>query len=105
MLVLFDKKVEDYLSELIEILYGKEYFGFVDAAYNYVDELIDEIEKTIDIKPYKQAPQYFSKYGKDLLYFGIKKNDNTQWYIFFNYENGVYFIRYIGNNHNCAKYL
>ena len=105
MRVLFDRKVEDYLTELIEILYEKEYFGFKESAYKYVDELIDSITSSINITQKKQAPEYFSKYGKELYYAVFKKNDNTQWYVFFNYENEIYFIRYIGSNHTIAQYM
>jgi hypothetical protein len=103
--VLYSKDVEEYLRELIEILYGKGYFGFKEAAYQYVDTLVDEIDATISIKPSKSAPEYFSKYGKELLYVAFPKNRNTTWYVFFNVEDGVYFIRYIGNNHVISQYL
>ena len=36
MTVLFLPEVEEYLYELIEILYYQEYFGFKENAINYV---------------------------------------------------------------------
>jgi hypothetical protein len=106
MKVLYSKNVEEYLRELIEILYHKEYFGFKESAYHYVDTLIDEIDTTISIKPYKKAPEHFSKYGKDLCYVAFPKNRNTTWYVFFNIiGNDIYFIRYISNNHVISQLL
>lgn len=43
MKILFLPEVEDYLYELIEILYSKEYFGFKESAINYVVELENDI--------------------------------------------------------------
>ncbi|GAB6010557.1 hypothetical protein [Viscerimonas tarda] len=105
MKVIFDDSIDEYFSEVIDILYKKEYFGFKESAYKYVDDLIDEINLTIHNKHKRPAPDYFSKYGRNLFYSVFKKNDNTQWYVFFNQEKDVYFIRYIGNNHVCSQYL
>ncbi|KAA6322488.1 hypothetical protein EZS27_027974 [termite gut metagenome] len=103
--VVYSKEVIDFLSDLMEILYVKDYFGFMDSAIKYVIDLVHEIDTTIANKPQKIAPNYFSKYGKGLCYSIFKKNNNTTWYVFFNYENDIYYIRYIGNNHNISQYL
>jgi hypothetical protein len=105
MKVLYDKDVEKYLNELIEILYNKGYFGFKESAYQYVDSLIDDIETKIAITPHKNAPEYFSKYGNGLFYAIFPKNRNTTWYVFFNIKNGIYLIRYICNNHIISQHL
>lgn len=105
MRVIFDKAVEIYLNELLNILYEKEYFGFKETAYDYVEWIIDAIERDINKIPHKIAPPYFLKYGKSLYYSVFKRNNNTQWYVFFNYENSIYYIRYIGNNHNCSHLI
>lgn len=69
MKVLYQKIAEDYLFDLIEILYQKEYFGFYESAETYVDELIDEILTSIDNLPQKTAPPYFQKiWHKHVLY-------------------------------------
>ncbi len=104
-MIIFDKSVEIYLNELIDILYEKQYFGSKESAYEYVEWIIDSIESNIDKIPYKVAPPYFSKYGKNLYYSVFKRNENTQWYVFFNYEDGIFYIRYIGNNHNCSQFI
>ncbi|PXV62388.1 hypothetical protein CLV62_12077 [Dysgonomonas alginatilytica] len=86
MTVQFHRDVEDYLVELIEILYEKEYFGFKESATQYVRELVLEIRDTISKKRKKAAPEYFSKYGKDLFYASFRRNKNTSWYVFFSFS-------------------
>ncbi|KAA6346621.1 hypothetical protein EZS27_005866 [termite gut metagenome] len=105
MKVIYSEEVIEFLSDLMEILYIKNYFGFMDSAINYVKDLVHEIDTTIASKQKKTAPDYFSKYGRGLFYVCYKKSRNTQWYVFFHYENDVYYIRYIGNNHNISQYL
>lgn len=105
MKVIFDSEVEEYLSELVDILHNKEYFGFKESAYLYVDGLIDDITDNIQSKSKKPAPPYFNRYGKGMYYSVFKKNNNTSWYVFFHHEDDIYYIRYIGNNHTCSQYL
>ncbi|NDV94040.1 hypothetical protein D0T84_03790 [Dysgonomonas sp. 521] len=105
MRVLLTKEVKLYFLELIELLYEKDYFGFEDAAFDYVNDLIRDITISLPRKLKKKAPSYFDKYGKELHYAVYKKNRNTQWYVFFQYENGIYLVRYIGNNHSISQYL
>mgnify|MGYP001236391310 FL=1 len=105
MSVLFDKRVEEYLNELVDVLYGNDYFGLKSSAYDYVEWIIDTVEQEIYTIPCKIAPTYFSRYGKNLYYSVFKRNNNTQWYVFFNLIDDLYYIRYIGNNHNCAQFI
>lgn len=105
MMVIFDSEVEEYLSYLVNILYERDYFGFKESAYQYVDGLIDDIYYNLNSKLKKPAPSYFSKYGKNMYYAIFRKNYNTQWYVFFNEEDDLYYIRYIGNNHTCSQYI
>ncbi|GAB6119679.1 hypothetical protein [Dysgonomonas termitidis] len=105
MRVLYHQSVEDSLFELVEILYNEEYFGFYESALNYVIELRDEIEASIENLPKKKAPGYFNKYKENLSYITINKNKNTSWYIFFLSGDAACYIYHIGNNHTCAQYL
>ena len=57
-------EVREYLSELIRILYEKEYFGFEESAQRYVEELGADIRHNLPTKIKKPAPSYFNKYGK-----------------------------------------
>lgn len=103
--VILDENVVDYLNDLVDILYEEEYFGLKESAYDYAGWIFDNIEQNIASMPYKLAPSHFSKYGKGLFYSVFKKNNNTQWYVFFNLEDDIFYIRYIGNNHTCAQYI
>lgn len=103
--VIVAPEVEDYLVELIEVLYNKNYFGLKEDAIRYVYSLVSYIYDTLPNLAIKVAPPYFSRYGKDLYYSVFKKNDNTQWYVFFNYEEDIFYVRYIGNNHTCAQHI
>lgn len=105
MRIIFSQNVIYFLTDLIEILYNKEYFGFKDSAKKYVEDLVIEIESSITTKHKKFAPEYFSHYGKNMYYVSYRRNKNTTWYIFFNYTQEMYYIRFIGNNHSIGQYL
>ena len=109
MKVIFLPKVQDYLDSLVPILYENGYFGFVETAIEYVDDLIDDIETNLFVKQHKPAPSHFDQYGKGMLYASFKKNRQTTWYAFFTKynENGetIYLVRYINNNHTIAQHL
>lgn len=109
MKILFLPEVEEYLFELVEILYEKEYFGFEESALNYVIDLEKIIRTDLPTKLKRPAPTHFDKYGKKMLYAVFKKNTTTQWYVFFNIyqeKNEITFlVRYISNNHMIAQFL
>lgn len=105
MAVLFLPEVENYLVELIEILYQKQYFGFYESAMNYVEDLIQDIKNNLPSLLKKKAPAHFDRYGKNLYYVSYRKNHNTQWYVFFSIHNDTYLVRYIANNHMCSQFL
>ncbi len=109
MTVLFLPEVRQYLKELQEILFEREYFGFEEAAVQYVRDLILDIEETLPLRVSKEAPPYFNRYGEGMRYASFRKNRSTQWYVFFSkyIEKGetVYLVRYISNNHVISQYL
>ena len=43
MRIIFLPEVLEYFNELTTILYEKEYFGFKESAFQYVDDLLTEI--------------------------------------------------------------
>ncbi len=101
--------IED-LENLIDILFEKGYFGFEDKSVNYVVSLFEDIKNNLPKKLKKPAPEYFSdRYGKGLYYVTFKKNNRTQWYVFFRMyrmdEELYYQVRYITNNHTAAHHL
>jgi hypothetical protein len=109
MNVVFLPNVMEYFEELKLILLQKEYFGFKESAYKYVDELIDEIQTTLPICVRRPAPKYFDKYGKGMYYANFRKNRQTQWYVFFKIyqiNNELFYqVRHIANNHTIAQYF
>jgi hypothetical protein len=103
-------EVYDYFKDLVETLYQKEYFGFQESAYDYVEELVDDILSNLPKRQHKPSPERYIKYGEDLHYAAFTKNKRTTWYAFFTKyqdENNqiIYLIRYIGNNHTEAQHL
>jgi hypothetical protein len=102
-------EVTEYLEELVDILYEKEYFSFQDTSVAYVVDLFDDIMTNLPIKRHRPAPWYYDKYGKGMYYAAFPKNKHTTWYAFFTkYEEGgetIFLIRYIGNNHTEAQHL
>jgi len=109
MSVLFLPEIRQYLNELSHILYEKNYFSYVDTAEKYVEELFDDIKKTLPNRLKRPSPPYFDRYGKRMHYAVFKKNKTTQWYVFFTiYEHQgeiIYLVRYISNNHVIAQHL
>ena len=105
MKVIYHKQVVIYLNELVDVLYQQNYFGFKKSAYDYVDWIFDRINDNIAVSPAKEAPKYFSKYGKNLSYISLKRNSQTTWYVFFNREADLFHVCYISNNHVIAQYL
>lgn len=105
MRVIYSHQVTKDLTLLIETLYNGNYFSYKESAIEYVEELVYEIDTTLFTKLKKKAPAYFSRYGNNLWYAAFKKNKHTTWYVFFNQEKDLFYIRYIGNNHVCSQYL
>jgi len=83
MKVIYEPEVEEYLFELVNILFNKEYFSFFETSDEYVSEIINYIENNIFVKSKKVAPKYFNRYGKNLFYIFYKPNKRTTWFIFF----------------------
>ncbi len=83
------------LNSLIDILYNKEYFGFVDSAKDYVDNIYDFIYTIPNLTPKVTKNKKYGQY-----YCSYKPNKNTTWYIIFDKEDDVHLIKYITNNHS-----
>jgi hypothetical protein len=109
MKVIFTPDTLLYLEELAQKLYLSHYFGCIESAHQYLDELVDEIENGLPYLNSKEAPRYFDRYGQDMFYATFRKNKNTYWYVFFKkyrLDGEIIFqVRFIGNNHTIAQYL
>jgi hypothetical protein len=83
------------LNELIEILYKKEYFGFVDSAIDYAAAIYDFIYR-IPQQRYKATEN--TRYGN--YYASYKANQRTTWFICFDIKGDQFIISHITNNHS-----
>ncbi len=95
-------EVSDYITELINVLYDKEYFGFFESSLEYVDKILDFI---LDIPNQKRKLTHNKRYGK--YYCKYKHNSKTSWYIVFDIEDDIYLVSFVTNNHspNYPKYI
>ena len=97
-IVVFSESVENYLEQLIETLFEKEYFGFKIDAKNYVRKIIYYTENhTFENGVYETSTKY-SDFGK--YYIRYKANQHTFWYIFFDKKENHVLINHIFNNHD-----
>lgn len=90
-------EVIDFLNELTELLFYKEYFGFEDSAQFYVQKIYDFFEYDLLNFPHKSTPKKLKKFGSNYAFY--RPNDRTTWYIFFEKSNNRYLITHLTNNH------
>lgn len=90
-------EVIDFLNELTELLFYKEYFGFEDSAQLYVQKIYDFFECDLLNFPHKSTPKKLKKFGSNYAFY--RPNDRTTWYIFFEKSNNRYLITHLTNNH------
>ena len=109
MKVIYLPEVQLYLHELALKLYVNNYFGSEESSVRYVRELWADIENNLPYHTYREAPQYFNRYGLNMLYATFRKNKHTYWYVFFREYRlegeRIFQIRFISNNHTIAQYL
>lgn len=91
--------VLDFFEELIYVLYEEEYFGFVESAINYVDEIISFVYQSIAGNIKKPLPKELRKFGR--YYLTYTANKRTTWYIFYEFDSteNIYLVTKIINNH------
>lgn len=95
--IIYSKFFENYLTDLIDILFYKDYFGYIENAEKYVVDLKDDIENYINIKQHYLTPKKLSRYGKNFII--VSLNNRTSWYVFFEKRDNRFLIQYITNNH------
>jgi hypothetical protein len=66
--IVYAQEVEQFLDELLIVLFEKGYFGFPDSAKSYVDKLLDYVKQHIGILPAREAPPFFSRYALNMKY-------------------------------------
>lgn len=97
--MLVEHSVTEFLIQLTTILFEKEYFSFKSSAYEYVDRIFDFIIYELKYLPPKKTPGKLNYLGEFYNYFTA--NDNTSWYIFFDYDksSNIYLVKEVRNNH------
>ncbi len=102
--VIYTPEVISYLDDLVQILYKKDYFGFIESAEGYVGNIYDSVPENLKSDNYKSAPDELKYLGSKYIFY--KANSRTLWYIFFENKNEKYIITGILNSHSeDAKYL
>ena len=97
-ITIYSDSALEILSELVDILYDKKYFGFRDSAVEYTMKIVDFIDENIDRSILKNSPEKFQKYGKKFIKY--QANQRTTWYIFFDQKGNQFLINHILNNHS-----
>lgn len=103
--VIYSRVAMAFMKDLVTVLYEKDYFGFEDAALNYVSNIQNFIENNINTVSFHPAPSYFSKYKSGMKYISYQANKRTTWYIFFKQIENRFLIYYITNNHFEGQFL
>jgi hypothetical protein len=93
------------LNLLIDILYEKAYFGYIDSAKQYVVDMKNYIEQHLSRAVKYPAPAYFTKYGESMQYITYHSTKHTTWYIFFQQKENRFLVRHITNNHVAGQYI
>jgi len=103
-IVKFSEEANAYFNELITILFWKNYFSFIDSAFQYVLDMENYIETYIAVLPAYVAPHYFDKYKKEMKYVTYQANKQTTWYIFFKQKKGTTALQIVSKLANTYKY-
>jgi hypothetical protein len=99
-MIITSESVKFYLYELAILLVEKEYFGFIEAADKYVDDIIDYFENNIATAPRRVSTKKIRGYSKHVVYYVVyKRNKRTQWLVYFITEADDYLIIKVSNNH------
>jgi hypothetical protein len=102
--VIFTPSVISYFDDLVIVLYKKEYFGFIESAEEYVDNIYDAVPERIKKSQHKKAPKSLQYLGSNYIFY--KPNTRTTWYVFFEKRDQNYLITGVMNNNSSeAKEL
>lgn len=102
--VKFAPEVEDYLDSLVFKLYLKDYFGFIDSSFDFVEKLVRYVIDEIYMIQHKKTPNELLNLGN--FYITYQSNQRTTWYILFDKNKDEVTVTYIFNNHEkFANYI
>lgn len=95
--IIVTPNVISFLDDLVQVLYKKEYFGFIESAEDYVSEIYDSIDENVRFSSHKKTPLKLKYLGSNYIFY--KANNRTIWFIFFEKQDNNYLITGILNNH------
>ena len=95
--IIYSREFIEYLDTLVQILYRKEYFGFIESCDLYISKIYDFVEESINTFPSKKTPQQLYHLGSNYIFY--KSNQRTTWYVFFENSKNNYLITNITNSH------
>jgi len=96
--IIYESNVENYLNDLVHILFEEEYFGFMDSSIIFKDKIIDFIEDNIVSFPSRKTPVSLQYLGSNYIFY--KSTQRTSWYVFFDVSSNNYLITSILNNNS-----
>lgn len=103
-IIVYQPEVEQYINDLVYILFYEDYFTYIENAIDYKDKIINFVEQNILLFPFKKTPKQLAHLGSKYIFY--TSNQRTTWYIFFESKDNNYLITYVTNNHvELAKWL
>jgi len=93
----YTPNAEQFLNNLVDILFQEEYFGFKESSILYVQKIVDAAENKIISLRHKPTPEALTGYGEFYVY--CKTTKHTVWYIFFSRKGNRILVKHITNNH------
>jgi hypothetical protein len=93
----YTTEARDYLNELIQILFIKNYFDYIANAVLYKEKIVDFIDNNIQKTSALTSPKDLIQFGSRFIVY--KANARTSWYIFFEKEDSNFLITHITNNY------
>ncbi len=95
--ILYKLEVEDFLFDLVLILFKNDYFSYLENAESYKNDIVDFVENNIKNFPSKKTPAKLENFGSNYIFY--KSNARTTWFVFFEQQGSHYLITHIINNH------
>lgn len=96
--IIISRRVIIYLDKLVQTLYLKDYFGFLESAQDYVGRIYDYINNNLKTSRHYKTPNRLEYLGRFYIFY--KANKRTTWYVFFEKKRNQYLITYILNNYS-----
>ena len=88
--ILYKLEVEDFLFDLVLILFKNDYFSYLENAELYKNDIVDFVENNIKNFPSKKTPAKLENFGSNYIFY--KSNARTTWFVFFEQQGSNYLI-------------